>query len=212
MDTDAELMRRALALAANARRRTPPNPWVGCVLVRDGEVVGEGATQPPGGPHAEVEALRAAGDRAGAPPPTSRSSRARTRPYASVHRRADRRGRRPGRRRHRRTPTPTWPARASPRLREHGRHRRRRRRSRRRRARSLAPYLVHRALGRSFVVLKTATSLDGRIAARDGSSRWITGPAARADVHELRADSQAVDRRRRDRARRPAEPHRARHP
>ena len=58
--------------------------------------------------------------------------------------------------------------------------------------RLLAPYLVHRVLGRSFVVLKTATSLDGRIAARDGSSRWITGPAARADVHELRADSQAV--------------------
>ena len=58
--------------------------------------------------------------------------------------------------------------------------------------RLLAPYLVHRAEGRSFVVLKTATSLDGRIAARDGSSRWITGPAARADVHELRADSQAV--------------------
>ena len=58
--------------------------------------------------------------------------------------------------------------------------------------RLLAPYLVHRALGRSFVVLKTATSLDGRIAARDGSSRWITGPEARADVHELRADSQAV--------------------
>ena len=58
--------------------------------------------------------------------------------------------------------------------------------------RLLAPYLVHRVLGRSFVVLKTATSLDGRIAARDGSSRWITGPPARADVHELRADSQAV--------------------
>ena len=62
----------------------------------------------------------------------------------------------------------------------------------RRRQRLLAPYLVHRVLGRSFVVLKTATSLDGRTAARDGSSHWITGPSARADVHELRADSQAV--------------------
>ena len=59
-------------------------------------------------------------------------------------------------------------------------------------SRLLAPYLTHRALGRSYVVLKTATSLDGRITARDGSSRWITGPSARADVHELRADSQAV--------------------
>jgi len=61
---DAELMRRALALADTARRRTPPNPWVGAVLVRDGTVVGEGATQPPSGPHAEIEALRAAGEQA----------------------------------------------------------------------------------------------------------------------------------------------------
>jgi diaminohydroxyphosphoribosylaminopyrimidine deaminase/5-amino-6-(5-phosphoribosylamino)uracil reductase len=59
-------------------------------------------------------------------------------------------------------------------------------------ARLLAPYVVHRRRGRPLVVLKSATSLDGRIAARDGSSRWITGEAARADAHELRADSQAV--------------------
>jgi diaminohydroxyphosphoribosylaminopyrimidine deaminase/5-amino-6-(5-phosphoribosylamino)uracil reductase len=59
-------------------------------------------------------------------------------------------------------------------------------------ARDLAPYLLHRREGRSFTVAKTAASLDGRTAARDGSSRWITGPAARADVQELRADSQAV--------------------
>ena len=58
--------------------------------------------------------------------------------------------------------------------------------------RLLAPYLVHRRVGRSFVLLKTATSLDGRITARDGSSQWITGEAARADAHELRGDSQAV--------------------
>ena len=57
-------MERALALAAAARRRTAPNPWVGCVLVRDGVAVGEGATQPPGGAHAEIEALHAAGDQA----------------------------------------------------------------------------------------------------------------------------------------------------
>ncbi len=58
--------------------------------------------------------------------------------------------------------------------------------------RSLAPYLLHRSRGRAFTVLKSAMSLDGRIAARDGSSRWITGPEARADAHGLRADSQAV--------------------
>ena len=59
-------------------------------------------------------------------------------------------------------------------------------------ARSLAPYLQHRRTGRAYCVLKAAMSFDGRVAAADGSSRWITGPRARADAHELRADSQAV--------------------
>src|SRR5205807_3171826 len=58
--------------------------------------------------------------------------------------------------------------------------------------RSLAPYLHHRRTGRAYCVLKTAISLDGRTAAADGSSRWITGPEARADAHRLRAESQAV--------------------
>jgi diaminohydroxyphosphoribosylaminopyrimidine deaminase/5-amino-6-(5-phosphoribosylamino)uracil reductase len=56
----------------------------------------------------------------------------------------------------------------------------------------LAPYIVHRSKGRAFAVLKTATSLDGRVAAADGASHWITGAEARADAHERRADSQAV--------------------
>src|SRR5580704_1476198 len=66
---DLDAMRRALTLAAAVRTRTAPNPWVGCVVVADGHVFGdghfyEGATEPPGGPHAEVVALAAAGDRA----------------------------------------------------------------------------------------------------------------------------------------------------
>jgi diaminohydroxyphosphoribosylaminopyrimidine deaminase/5-amino-6-(5-phosphoribosylamino)uracil reductase len=56
----------------------------------------------------------------------------------------------------------------------------------------LAPYLKHRTTGRPWVVLKLAATLDGRTAAPDGSSRWITGEAARADAHRLRADSDAV--------------------
>jgi len=59
-------------------------------------------------------------------------------------------------------------------------------------ARDLAPYLHHRRTGRAFVTAKVATSIDGRVAAADGSSRWITSEAARADAHELRADAQAV--------------------
>jgi diaminohydroxyphosphoribosylaminopyrimidine deaminase/5-amino-6-(5-phosphoribosylamino)uracil reductase len=56
----------------------------------------------------------------------------------------------------------------------------------------LRPYLVHRRTGRPLVVLKLAATLDGRTAAPDGTSRWITGPEARLDVHRLRADSDAV--------------------
>jgi diaminohydroxyphosphoribosylaminopyrimidine deaminase/5-amino-6-(5-phosphoribosylamino)uracil reductase len=56
----------------------------------------------------------------------------------------------------------------------------------------LAPYLHHRRTGRPYVVLKLASSADGRTAAPDGSSQWITGEAARLDAHRLRADSDAV--------------------
>jgi diaminohydroxyphosphoribosylaminopyrimidine deaminase / 5-amino-6-(5-phosphoribosylamino)uracil reductase len=191
VDAEAELMQRAITLSAAARRRTAPNPWVGCVLVRDGQIVGEGATQPPGGPHAEIEALRAAAGLArGAtayvtlepcahhgrtPPCVDALVEAGVARVVVAIADPDRRARGAGM---------AW-------LREHGvpvdvgigdeaaR-------------RLLAPYLTHRTLGRPAVVLKTAMSLDGRIAARDGSSRWITGAAARADAHELRADSQAV--------------------
>jgi diaminohydroxyphosphoribosylaminopyrimidine deaminase/5-amino-6-(5-phosphoribosylamino)uracil reductase len=58
--------------------------------------------------------------------------------------------------------------------------------------RQLAPYLKHRTTGCPWVVLKLAASLDGRTAAPDGSSQWITGPLARADAHRLRAESDAV--------------------
>ncbi len=59
-------------------------------------------------------------------------------------------------------------------------------------ARSLAPYLHHRRTGRPLCLLKTAASIDGRTAAADGTSQWITGPEARADAHRLRAESGAV--------------------
>jgi diaminohydroxyphosphoribosylaminopyrimidine deaminase/5-amino-6-(5-phosphoribosylamino)uracil reductase len=55
-----------------------------------------------------------------------------------------------------------------------------------------AAYLTHRRLGRPRVTLKAAASLDGKVAAPDGSSQWITGPAARADAHRLRSEADAV--------------------
>jgi len=188
---DTEFMRRALARGDTASRRSAPNPWVGAVVVRDGEIVGEGATQPPGGAHAEVEALRAAGARARGATVYSTlepcSHQGRTGPCVGALTEAgvarvvialeD--------------PDPQVAGSGVAQLREHGvtvdvgveaeaa-------------ARALAPYLLHRRAGRAFTVVKAAMSLDGRIAARDGSSRWITGDAARADAHALRADSQAV--------------------
>src|SRR6202034_3419612 len=59
-------------------------------------------------------------------------------------------------------------------------------------AEQLAPYVKHRQTGRPWVVLKMALTLDGRIAAPDGSSQWITGEAARIDAHRLRACSDGV--------------------
>jgi diaminohydroxyphosphoribosylaminopyrimidine deaminase/5-amino-6-(5-phosphoribosylamino)uracil reductase len=59
-------------------------------------------------------------------------------------------------------------------------------------AQQLAPYLHHRRTGRPLVILKLASSLDGRTAAPDGTSQWITGTEARLDVHRLRADSDAI--------------------
>jgi len=188
---DTDLMARAQTLAERARRRTPPNPWVGCVVARDGVVVGEGATAPPGGPHAEAEALAAAGERArGATAYVTLepcAHQGRTGPCADALLAA-------GVRRvvvAVEDPDPRVHGEGTARLAEGGvdvtvgvgadpvR-------------RSLAPYLHQRRTGRAFCVAKTATSVDGRTAAPDGTARWITGPAARADAHELRADSQAV--------------------
>src|SRR5262245_5697343 len=61
---DSEMMRRALELAQRGLGYVEPNPLVGCMIVRDGQVVGEGWHQRFGGPHAEIEALRNAGERA----------------------------------------------------------------------------------------------------------------------------------------------------
>lgn len=188
---DDEAMAQALLVSAAARRRSAPNPWVGCVLLRDGEIVGAGASEPPGRAHAEAGALAQAGDRArGATAYVTLepcSHRGRTPPCADaliaagvarvVAALED--------------PDPRVAGAGFARLRAAGvdvtvgigagva-------------ARELAPYLHHRRTGRPFVVAKIATSLDGRVAAADGSSRWLTSAAARADSHELRADSQAI--------------------
>lgn len=189
---DVEAMDRALALAASVRSITSPNPWVGSVLVAaDGTVV-EGATAPPGGPHAEASALAAAG------PARAKGATVYVTLEPCAHQ-----GRTPACADALVTagvarvvvgiedPDPHVAGRGLEQLRHAGvdvsvgirgdav-------------ADQLAPYLKHRRTCRPWVVLKLAASLDGRTATPDGSSQWITGPEARADAHRLRAESDAV--------------------
>jgi diaminohydroxyphosphoribosylaminopyrimidine deaminase/5-amino-6-(5-phosphoribosylamino)uracil reductase len=188
---DEVAMDRAIALASGVRASTSPNPWVGCVIESvDGRVF-EGATQPPGGPHAEAVALAAAGDAArGATAwvtlePCSHEGR--TPPCADALVAAgvarvvvavedpDAHVRGAGLAVLRDAGVEVEVGVRGPQV-----------------AEQLAPYLKHRMTGRPWVVLKLAASLDGRTAAPDGSSQWITGEAARRDAHRLRAESDAV--------------------
>lgn len=192
MTPDEALMAEAVELGRAVRRSTPPNPWVGCVLVPAGDgPAAEGATQPPGGPHAEVVALELAGDTArGATAYVSLepcSHHGRTPPCADALIAAGVSRVVVGTE----DPDPRVAGRGIERLRAAGiavdvgvgREQA---------EAVLAPYLKHRRTGRPWVVLKLAATLDGRTAAPDGTSRWITGPLARADVHALRAESGAV--------------------
>jgi diaminohydroxyphosphoribosylaminopyrimidine deaminase/5-amino-6-(5-phosphoribosylamino)uracil reductase len=189
---DLAFMGEALTLGRRVRTTTSPNPWVGCVIVPSGDgPAAEGSTQPPGGPHAERVALDLLGDGArGATVYVTLepcSHHGRTPPCADALVAAgvarvvialqD--------------PDPLVAGQGIARLRRAG-------------VEvvvgvgadgasaSLAPYLHHRRTGRPWVVLKMAATLDGRTAAPDGSSQWITGPVARLDVQTLRAESDAI--------------------
>lgn len=184
-------MRRALDLAASARVRAHPNPWVGAVLVSAEGAVFEGATDVPGGLHAEATVLAAAGPAArGATVWTTLEPCAhagRTPPCADALVAAGVRRVVVGLL----DPDPRVAGRGAGRLRQAGVEvtvgvGRDQVES------QLAPYLKHRRTGRPWVVLKLAATLDGRTAAADGSSRWITGMEARVDAHRLRAESDAV--------------------
>jgi len=191
MIDDRPWMKRAVANAARVRHATSPNPWVGAVVVASDGSAYDGATEPPGGRHAERVALDSAG--AAAKGSTVFSTlepcdhHGRTGPCtaalieAEVARVVVGVG----------DPDPQVAGRGIARLEAAGievtvgvgadla-------------AEQLAPYLHHRRTGRPFVVAKLAASLDGRTAAPDGSSKWITSPEARADAHRLRAESDAI--------------------
>ena len=188
---DREAMRQAIRLAAAVRTEVSPRPWVGSVVVTDDGQVFGGATEPVPDRHAEVVALEAAGPAArGATlyatlEPCSHT--AVTGPCADACIAAGVRRVVVGVQ----DPDERVAGRGIERLRQAGIEVELGVCAGEVRA-QLAPYLKHRSTGRPYVVLKLAASLDGRTAAPDGSSRWITGEAARADAHRLRAESDAV--------------------
>jgi diaminohydroxyphosphoribosylaminopyrimidine deaminase/5-amino-6-(5-phosphoribosylamino)uracil reductase len=201
--SDAARMRQAIAVAAASRRTVSPRPWVGAVVVPRQSASDHpgfaGATQGRDGPHAEVAALASAGPVAEGStlyvtlePCCHAGARARSCADAAIAAGVarvvvglvD--------------PDSRVAGSGVARLRAAGVHvdiaadteglegiadev-----------ADQLRPYLHHRCTGRPLVILKLAATLDGRTAAPDGTSQWITGPEARIDAHGLRADSDAV--------------------
>ena len=189
--TDHALMARALRLAERGAYTARPNPMVGCVIARDGEVVGEGWHQRKGGPHAEVFALEAAGDRArgatayvslepcahhGSTPPCAEALVAAgvARVVAAM-----------------RDPFPQVDGAGFEKLRaagivvESG--------LMEAQARELnRGFLARVERGRPWLRVKLATSLDGRTAMASGDSKWISGEASRHDVQRWRARSGAL--------------------
>ncbi|MEU8763876.1 bifunctional diaminohydroxyphosphoribosylaminopyrimidine deaminase/5-amino-6-(5-phosphoribosylamino)uracil reductase RibD [Streptomyces sp. NPDC048659] len=188
---DITAMRGALALAARGLGSTSPNPVVGCVITDTaGHPVGSGHHERAGGPHAEVHALREAGDRARGGTayvtlePCNHTGR--TGPCAQVlidagisrveYAVAD--------------PNPRATGGADT-LRAAGVEVRQGLLEAEAEAGNIA-WLTAVRLGRPFVRWKYAATLDGRTAAADGTSRWISSAESRADVHRLRAESDAV--------------------
>jgi diaminohydroxyphosphoribosylaminopyrimidine deaminase / 5-amino-6-(5-phosphoribosylamino)uracil reductase len=192
MDTsfDTQMMARALQLARRGRYSAMPNPHVGCVLVRDGLIIGEGFTCPAGGNHAEIEALQAAGDAKGATAYVTLepcSHQGKTGPCADALVKAG--------------VTRVVAAMLDPNPQVSGQGLAKLRAAGvvvecgllESEARAVIPGFIGRMTrGRGRVRAKMAMSLDGRTAMASGESQWITGPAARQDVQRLRAMSCAI--------------------
>ena len=191
---DTNYMMQAIAIAASVRMRTSPNPWVGCVIVTTDGQTFTGATEAPGGRHAEIVALDAArlanAQLQGATVYTTLEPcnyQGRTGPCTEAL-------------------IDAQVARVVSAVTDPDTHVGGRGFQALRHAsinvetgvcadlvnEQLRPYIHHRITGRPFVILKMATTLDGRTAAADGTSQWITGEHARIAAHQLRAESDAI--------------------
>lgn len=186
-------MQRAIALARQALGTTSPNPAVGAVVVKDGRIIGEGFTLPPGQRHAEIGALQQAGEAArgatlyttlepcciyGRTPPCTqaiiaagiqRVCLAAFDPNPKVNGR--------GRAELEAAGIVTWEA-VGEEAETAGE--------------LYEAFAKHITTGCPFVSVKFAMSLDGKIAAHTGDSRWVTGPEARSLVHQMRRESDAI--------------------
>jgi diaminohydroxyphosphoribosylaminopyrimidine deaminase / 5-amino-6-(5-phosphoribosylamino)uracil reductase len=189
--TDIDWMTQALALARRAEGMTRPNPPVGAIVVRKGQKIGQGWHKKAGGPHAEVLALRQAGNKArgatiyvtlepcsttGRTPPCTQAilDAGLARVVIAM---AD--------------PNPRHAGRGLRLLKKAGLHVEMGVCNEEAR-RLLAPFACHIVKQRPFITLKLGLSLDGRIADSTHSSRWITGPAAREMVQRMRRASDAI--------------------
>ena len=192
-ERDARHLLRTIELAGRARGQTSPNPIVGAVVVKHGRVIGEGITQPPGEAHAERMALGACEeDPVGATMYVSLepcAHQGRTPPctdaiveagIARVVIASD-------------DPTPKAAGRGPGILRDEGVEVSFVDGEIAEAARLInQPFRKHARVGRPLVVLKSAMTLDGKVATRTGDSQWISGEASRARAHRWRAESDAV--------------------
>jgi len=190
-DRDEHFMRKAIALGEKSRLISPPNPWVGCVIVQNDQIIGEGSTKPAGDSHAEVVAIQSAKN-------TTQDATAYVTLEPCSH--------------HGKTPpcvnalikakiARVVVAVQDPDPQVNGTGIKLLRKAgievstgvcEKEASQSLAPYIHQRKTKRPFCLLKTAMSIDGRTAAADGSSQWISSMEARIDAHQLRAESQAI--------------------
>jgi diaminohydroxyphosphoribosylaminopyrimidine deaminase / 5-amino-6-(5-phosphoribosylamino)uracil reductase len=189
-EKDQEYMHQALLEGRKYKSSTPPNPWVGCLIVKQGQIIGRGAHKGPGNPHAEIEALRQVSDSQGATlystlepcchygrtPPCSKAiiEAGISRVVIGIE-----------------DPDPLVAGKGIKQLREAG----------------IEvcigiledsifadfySYCFHRKFKRPLIIVKSASSLDGKIAAHDNSSKWISNDRCRHYVQYLRSCSQAI--------------------
>eukprot|EP01123_Difflugia_compressa_P000458 TRINITY_DN10538_c0_g1_i1.p1 TRINITY_DN10538_c0_g1~~TRINITY_DN10538_c0_g1_i1.p1 ORF type:complete len:578 (-),score=111.21 TRINITY_DN10538_c0_g1_i1:102-1655(-) len=194
--SDEQFMLEAIKIGDKGRYTAPPNPWVGCVLAKDGYIIGSGYHKRAGLPHAEIIAIQDAIQKGNQQKIKGCTAYVTLEPCHH----------------HGRTPPCDLElikyqvgrvviAIIDPDRRVNGEGIKLLRQNNiqittgicsKEAEQSLEPYLHHRKYGTPFVVVKAALSLDGRIACADNTSQWITGPTARRHVHQLRAQCQAI--------------------